>query len=208
MFLTTLISVMSVAKPTLEYVHAIETKLDLTRVRKAFSVIGSYQKKHIHLLIAVVLLSILRSYLFTLEPLYTAQIIDEVCTRGQYNLLPDLVLKILFVVIAFAFINFVITFVQGANAQAVIRDIRVKYYDSLQAKSFGLYDSSAIGDLISRATMDLQAVDMFFRTWIGVVCDPIFMLAAIIMVIKTGRFIAKSESHIAHDLLRGIDAKA
>jgi ATP-binding cassette subfamily B protein len=174
--------VMSVAKPTLEYVKTIRVKLDLARAEKTLKVLLNYQKKYIHYLIAVVLLSILRSYLFTLEPKYTAQIIDDVVVGGQYDLLLGLVLKIVFSVMGFALTNFAIAFLQGASAHLVIRDIRKKYYDSLQEKSFGFYDSSAVGDLISRATMDLQSVQAFYTTWLGTVCDAIFTTSAVFMV--------------------------
>jgi len=173
---------MGVAKPTLEYVNSIRVKVDLSRAGKALRIMLNYQKKYYYFLIAVALISVLRSYLFTLEPEYTAQIIDKVVGEGQYDLLLGLVIKIVLAVIGFALTNFVITFLQGASSHLVIRDIRTKYYEALQEKSFGFYDSSAVGDLISRATMDLQSVQSFYSTWLGTVCDAIFTTFAVFMV--------------------------
>jgi len=176
---------MSAAKPTLEYVKAIDVKLDLSRSAKAIRAMLGYQKKYIYFLIAVVLISVLRSYLFTLEPLYTALIIDSVVTQGQYNLLLGYVLSIVGAVIGYALTNFAITLLQGRSTQWVIRDIRIKYYDSLQEKSFGFYDSSAVGDLISRATMDSLFVQGFYSTWLGAVCDSIFTVAFVFYTMWT-----------------------
>jgi ATP-binding cassette subfamily B protein len=115
-----------------------------------------------------------RSYVFTLEPLYTAQIIDQVVTQGNYDLLLPLVLAILFVTGLFAVLNYAITFLQAYTAQLIERDIRTDYYSSLQHMPFGFYDSAMVGDLVSRATMDLRQLEQFLRTWTGVTSNTIF----------------------------------
>jgi len=76
-----------------------------------------------------------------------------------------------------------ISYVHGAMSQRIIRDIRSEYYSSLQGKSFSFYDSVAVGDLISRATMDLQPVDGFLRMWLGTIFNAIFSVAAILWII-------------------------
>jgi len=49
-------------------------------------------------------------------------------------------------------------------------------------KSFKFYDSVAVGDLISRAITDLQAVDQFLRTWVGTVANAVFTVIAVLIV--------------------------
>lgn len=71
---------MSVAKPALEYAKRINIQLDWSCAARAIRIMIGYERKYLHFLIAIVLISVLRSYLFTLEPLYTAQIIDKVAT--------------------------------------------------------------------------------------------------------------------------------
>jgi len=173
---------MSVAKPTLKYVDSIKIVPDFSRAAKALRVVLTYEKPYVLLLLCIVALSAVRSYLFSLEPLYTSQIIDQVVVGGRYDLLQGLVMNIVFSVMGFALSNFFITFLNGLSAQYTIRDIRARYYDKLQEKSFGFYDSSAVGDLLSRATMDLQPVDSFLRTWVSVICDAIFTVAVVINV--------------------------
>ena len=77
---------------------------------------------------------------------------------------------------------FAITFVNSYAAELMIRDIRSSYYRSLEEKSFGFYDSSAVGDLISRATMDLQSVQAFLTSWISTVSDAVFTVIAVLLV--------------------------
>lgn len=162
---------MSVAKPILDYVKTIKTQTEIFRSTGAFRRLFKYYKRYLHLIVLVVVLSGVAAYLFTLEPLYTAQIIDQVITQGKTDLLLGLVSNIVLVVMGFAIINFFVTYVQGYMTQMIIKDIRSDYYSSLQRKSFMFYDSSAVGDLVARATMDLQPVEMFSRTWLGTVTN-------------------------------------
>lgn len=70
----------------------------------------------------------------------------------------------------------------GYSAQLMIRDIRTDYFSSLEAKSFGFFDSSAVGDLLSRATSDLTALEGFLKTWISVLCDAVCSMIAVVIV--------------------------
>jgi len=173
---------MSVAKPIIEYVKTIKTQAELSRSVGAFKRLLRYHKPYTYFVFGIVALSVLRAYLFILEPLHTAQIIDNVIVGGKYELLSGLVLNIVLAVVGFGIVNFVITYVHGYSAQLMIRDIRSNYYASLQGKSFKFYDSTAVGDLVSRATMDLQVVEMFLRTWVGVVANAVFSVILVFAV--------------------------
>jgi ATP-binding cassette subfamily B protein len=121
-------------------------------------------------------MTVFAAYLFSLEPLYTAQIVDQVITQGKSELLLGLVLNIVFAVVAFGIVNFFMAYMQGYLAQMVTRDVRSDYYSSLQRKSFRFYDASAVGDLVSRATMDVQAVEAFVKTWLGTLFNAMFVI--------------------------------
>ena len=176
---------MSVAKPVLAYANSIKTQAELSRSVEAFKRLLKYQKKYVHFIIFIIILCILRSYLFTLEPLYTSQIIDEVIVAGHQELLFDLVMKIMVTVIIFGILNLVIGYVHGYFAQMVTRDVRSDYYSSLQSKSFNFFDSTAVGDLVSRATMDLQVVGDFLRTWVSVLANAVFTILIVFTIIYT-----------------------
>ncbi len=176
---------MSTAKPILEYVRTIKTQAELSRSIGAFKRLLGYHKAYVYLIIPIVALSLLRSYLFTLEPIYTSQIIDIVIIGGRQELLADLILKIVLAQVCFGIINFILTYVHGYVAQMIVRDVGSDYYGSLQGKSFRFYDATAVGDLVSRATMDLQAVDGFLRSWIGILTNAIFTVAIIFTIMYT-----------------------
>lgn len=173
---------MSVAKPILEYVTSIRTQANIPGSARTFKRLIGYHRPYVHFFIGITVLAVLRSYVFTLEPLYTAQIIDQVIIQGNYDLLAGLVLKIVLVAGIFGILNYVITYTQGYTAQLIIRNIRSNYYSSLQAKSFTFYDSTAVGDLVSRATMDIRVVEEFLKMWIGAVTNAVFTAVLVLSV--------------------------
>jgi ATP-binding cassette subfamily B protein len=167
---------MSVAKPILEYIKTIKTQAEILRSTSTFRRFLKYHRPYLRLIAATLGLTIFAAYLFSLEPLYTAQIVDQVITQGKSELLLGLVLNIVFAVVAFGIVNFFMTYMQGYLAQIVTRDVRSDYYSSLQRKSFRFYDASAVGDLVSRATMDVQAVEAFVKTWLGTLFNAMFVI--------------------------------
>jgi ATP-binding cassette subfamily B multidrug efflux pump len=173
---------MSVAKPILEYAEKIKTQAGLFRSTGTFKRLLRHHKRYLHLIMLAVGLAILAAYLFTLEPLYTAQIIDLVITQGKTEALPSLVFIIVMAVVSYGIVNFVIAYVQGYLAQMIIKDLRSDYYSSLQRKSFNFYDVSAVGDLVSRATMDMQTVEAFVKTWLGTIANAAFLIVIVFLI--------------------------
>jgi len=169
----------SVSKPILDYVKTIRTDTGLSRSVKMFRKLLHYHKPYAYVFAFVVVLSALRSYLFTLEPIYTSQIIDSVILGGRYELLSDLILKLILAVLAFGFVNFLVIFLSGYVAKLMTKDMRSDYYSSVQKKSFRFFDSVAIGDLVSRATMDLQVVENFLGSWVGTLANAVFTVAIV-----------------------------
>jgi ATP-binding cassette subfamily B protein len=166
---------MSVAKALIEDINAIKVERGLLESINAFKRLIKYYKPYIHFLIIIVVFSILRSYLFhSRTPIHFT---DNRCCYyigGKIESLSNLIIKTIVAVILFGIVNFFIVYFHGYFAQIVIRDIRSNYYSSLQNKSFRFYDSAIVGDLVSRATMDLQAVEGFLKSWVGTLCNAIF----------------------------------
>jgi ABC-type multidrug transport system fused ATPase/permease subunit len=173
---------MSVAKPTLNYVKTIKTTADFQRTIAAFKRLLRYHRPYAAFFAVIVGLSAVKSYLFALEPLYTAEIIDKVITQDNYSLLEPLVLDIVLVVGLYALLNYVVTYSQAYTAQRIERKIRSDYYSSLQEKPFRFYDSTQVGDLVSRATMDLQMLEMFLNTWVGTIATAVFTMAVMLYI--------------------------
>lgn len=78
--------------------------------------------------------------------------------------------------------SFCEAFTNSYMAELVTRDIRSDYFRSLEDKSFGFFDQNSVGDLISRATMDLQSVNQFSGNWVMHICDSVFTLGACLAI--------------------------
>lgn len=174
---------MSIAKPLVEYAKSLKPKKSFTQSFSAFKRLMKYHKRYYWFIVAIVILALVRSILFSLEPLYTTLIIDKVLGENNTSLLWGYLLVIILAGIGYAISNFVLIFVHGVMSQYIVRDVRTEYYRSLQGKSFSFYDYMGVGDLTSRATVDLQLVDMFLRTWLGTVLNAVFFTIIIIVII-------------------------
>jgi len=174
---------MSAAKPLLDYVHNLKPRKSFAESASALKRLLTYHRKYVPYIFLTVVLSIVRAFLFTLEPLYTSYIIDQVIIGGQYDLLPGFLEIIVVSGMGVGFCAFAMTYVQGVMSQYIVRDIRSEFYASLQEKSFSFYDSVSVGDLISRATMDLQGVDSFVRIWLGTIFNAVFLVGAMVVIL-------------------------
>jgi ATP-binding cassette subfamily B protein len=175
---------MSIAKPLLDYAKSLKPRKGFTQSFSAFRRLMKYHRRYPWYVAAITLLAVIRSILFSIEPLYTFYIIINVIgPPTNTSLLPGYLLVIILAGIGYAISNFILTFVHGVMSQYIVRDIRTEYYRSLQSKSFSFYDSVGVGDLTSRATVDLQLVDAFLRTWLGTILNAVFTTIIIIVII-------------------------
>src|SRR5256714_14695026 len=112
--------------------------------------------------------------------------------------------------------------ISGRQALAVEFDMRNALYARLVRLSFGFYDRHQTGQLMSRATVDLQSVRFFlgygliffFQNAFTVIGVGIFVfviswkLALIAMVISPVLIaVAYRYSHVSHPLLRDVQQK-
>jgi ABC-type multidrug transport system fused ATPase/permease subunit len=176
-------TIMSIAKPLLDYAKSLKPQKGFTQSFSAFKRLMQYYRRYYWFIVAIVILALIRSILFAVEPLYTTLIINNVIGENKTNLLWSYLLVIILAGIGYAISNFILIFVHGVMSQYIVRDIRTEYYRSLQSKSFSFYDSVGVGDLTSRATVDLQLVDQFLRTWLGTILNAVFTTIVIIVII-------------------------
>src|SRR4030042_5920889 len=79
--------------------------------------------------------------------------------------------------------GYIQSYLQEVVSQKVSYDVRNAIYDRLQRLSFAYYDKAQTGQLMSRATVDVEAVRMFFGMGLIGLINMVIMVTAISIVL-------------------------
>ncbi|MCX6376457.1 MAG: ABC transporter transmembrane domain-containing protein, partial [Armatimonadetes bacterium] len=90
-------------------------------------------------------------------------IIDRCLRGGDYHLLPYYALAIIVIAIVRGIFQFGQLYLMEFVAQKTVYDIRNRLFDHIQHLSFSYHDEAETGQLISRATADVDVL----RRWLG-----------------------------------------
>ncbi len=116
-------------------------------------------------------------------PWFIREAIDTVMIRGEYSFL---IVAAGAVVIAsalrglFAFGN---QYLAEVTSQRTVYDIRNTLYDRLQRLSFAYHDQTQTGQLMSRATIDVEAVRMFLGRGLLSIAETAVMFIGITVIL-------------------------
>ncbi|MDW7650426.1 MAG: ABC transporter ATP-binding protein [Bacillota bacterium] len=97
-----------------------------------------------------------------LIPQFIRVVIDQAVLGGQVFLLPWIGGGIIFVTVIKGIFSFLQRFLMEKVAQRIIYDLRNRIYDHLQHLSFSFYESTQTGQLMSRATADVDMLKRFY----------------------------------------------
>jgi ATP-binding cassette subfamily B protein len=110
------------------------------------------------------------------QPQFTRLIVDRGIAEGNMNL----VIGLSAAMVAFAALRAVVSFVQGAlmarTAQGVAYDVRNQLYAKIQALSFSYHDQAQTGQLMTRATSDVDMVQRFVGHAFLMMAGAVFMM--------------------------------
>ena len=152
----------------------------------------------------------------------TSVAIDGIEEQRGTGFLAWIVAAILAVGVAKAVLMYGRRMISGRQALAIERDMREDLYGHLLGLSFGFYDRYQTGQLMSRATVDLQAVRFFlgfgliffFQHVITVVSVTVVLvfvdwrLALIVLAITPILvLVAYRYSHVSHPILRDVQQR-
>ena len=94
-------------------------------------------------------------------PYLTGRVIDDVLTEGRRDVLAPLIGAVMAVVLARWIFGVVRRWVSGRVSLGVEYDMRGRLFAHVQRLSLGYFDRMSVGQLMSRATSDLQTVRFF-----------------------------------------------
>lgn len=112
-------------------------------------------------------------------------IVDDGLKAGHHRLLPYYCLGLIGLAIVAGFFRFGQQYFTECMAQRTVYDIRNKLFDHVQRLSFSYHDEAETGQLISRATSDVQALSRFLGHGIThLVTDSLIFTGVLIICIS------------------------
>ena len=112
-------------------------------------------------------------------PRIIGQTIDTVLGSGQQS---SLILAAVLIVgssVLRGLTNYGSRYISEVNSQQIAYNIRDALYDHLQRLSFAFYDKNQTGQLMSRATIDVEAVRRFFAMGFLNLLQTVFLISGI-----------------------------
>ncbi len=144
-----------------------------------------YLKPYWYWVVITLALAEVSAYLGTQEPVITQQIIDSVIGSQQNERLVSLLVTLIVTVVAMGVFNLVDHYIQSYLAQNVMANVRRSLLDSLQRKSFSFYDQNKVGQLVSRMTVDVEAIGRLLGTLIEHIASTVMAVVTAFFVMIT-----------------------
>jgi ABC-type multidrug transport system fused ATPase/permease subunit len=141
-----------------------------------------YLKKYWHFMFLALLALLINRALTLAVPEITQRAIDIAIGEKRYQLLMILSLSIVGVTILTALFQFVQEYILQYASQKAIYDIRNTMYDHLQRLPFSFYDKSQTGQLIARATGDIDTLRRFYSFGMINFISSILMFFAVLII--------------------------
>ncbi len=134
---------------------------------KVFLRLLKYLKPYWRWVVVSIVCLLLLTILNLLPPLFQKQIIDEVVGQRLLSYLPRLVLGLAGVYALTHFLRFGDLYLRHVLGERFILDLRVLLYDYLQRLSISFFESQQTGEIMSRITNDVNALENFVTHSVG-----------------------------------------
>ncbi|MGB9597907.1 MAG: ABC transporter transmembrane domain-containing protein, partial [Candidatus Poribacteria bacterium] len=141
-----------------------------------------YLKKYWYFMFLALLALLINRVLTLAVPEITQRAIDIAIGQKRYGLLGILALSIVGVTILTALFQFIQEYILQYASQKAIYDIRNEMYDHLQRLPFSFYDRSQTGQLIARATGDIDTLRRFYSFGMLNFISSILMFFAVLVL--------------------------
>lgn len=128
---------------------------------KVFLRLLSYLRPYWRWVVMSIVCLLLLTVLNLLPPLFQRQIIDEVIGKRVLGRLPMLVLGLIGVYALTRLLSFGDLYLRHVLGERFILDFRVLLYDYLQRLSLSFFENQQTGEIMSRVTNDVNALEEF-----------------------------------------------
>ena len=120
-----------------------------------------YVRPYWKTLVATGILVLLRTGLSLLPPLFQRQIVDQVISVGDLSHLGAMIAALIGVHALLQLVGSGDLYIRHALGERFILDLRVRIYAHLQRLSLSFFERTSTGELMSRVTNDVNALEQF-----------------------------------------------
>ena len=144
-----------------------------------------YIKSYKHIFIISIFSVFGLSIFGALRPVILEKIVDENLTQYSFDFFLQYILLMVLLLVLEVISNYSFIFNAGLLGQSVVKDIRVKLFNHIQAFKMKYYDKSSIGILITRTVTDMERIaDIFGQGLFMILSDILKMLIVAIVMIS------------------------
>ena len=151
----------------------------------AFEWFYSFLRKHNRKMFFGLVLVTIISILAIVKPIVSDEIVDDVITAGQYDLLPWLIALLILITIIRGVLRYWSQVIFETCSQDVLYSMRDTVYRKLLQEDFAFYNKKRTGDLLSRQTGDMDAIRHFVAFVIYQVYENVFLFFFALIMIFT-----------------------
>jgi len=154
------------------------------------------------LLLLIAACVLLGAVLELVPPLLIRRILDEYLTKGRQEGLVLLALLYLGATASVQGIGFFSSYLTAVAAQGALHQLRVRLFAHLQRLPLSYYDQTPLGEIISRCTADVEAVDTLFLSGVAsVVADSVRLLTTSVAMIALSPLLSLVSALVVPPLL-------
>lgn len=120
-----------------------------------------YVLKHWYLVILAIVLTLVSNQLSLLGPKYSGEAIDAIASKGgvDFPTVTENVIKMLFCYVVSAVTAYLLAVLMIHISKRVVYTMRRQLFDKLTTLPVGFFDRTAVGDIISRMSYDIDTVN-------------------------------------------------
>ena len=142
---------------------------------------SKYILKNIHWFALSTVITIVTTFINIYIPTLSGQAIKDILGIGDFEMLKGLVIQILVLTGGLCLFSLIRSSAYGFFTQKVVFDVRNDVFKSIQRQSFGFFDKMKTGQLMSRATTDVERIRGFVGFQLRMLFESLFLLGAVIM---------------------------
>ncbi len=122
---------------------------------------SKYILRNIHWFALSTAITIVTTFINIYIPTLSGQAVKDILSIGDFEMLKGLVIQILVLTGGLCLFSLIRSSAYGYFTQKVVFDVRNDVFRSIQRQSFGFFDKMKTGQLMSRATTDVERIRGF-----------------------------------------------